>query len=313
MKTIIFRLIHITSVKTLFKTSMMKKIFFSNSKLLIVVSLLLITVYACKKESSFENPNNPNSNVIIGANCRIDKIAFSDSTSDIGIGSVSAVINAFDTTTSVTIFDSLGNNIIFNAAITYANDTAYINPDEFFVLDINNRVNRMHVLLDPQDPASPQIDVDYTYDGGGHLVKKSYAFTLDPDVPFQEVNYTYTNNNLTGMTKVDLTSNDILQNAVLNYDNSISPKNFIYIFPDEEAYSPFTQFLNFGVRSANAVKGIAINYFNPGNIPAGSTLSTFNNYILSLDNYVVSATMTGDDLESIPAPTGRLKFNYKCK
>lgn len=157
----------------------MKKIFFSNGKLLIVVSLLLITVYACKKESSFENPNNPNSNVIIGANCRIDKIAFADSTSDIGIGSVSAVINAFDTTTSVTIFDSLGNSVIFNTAITYANDTAYINPDEFFVLDINNRVNRMHQLLDPQDPASPQIDVDYTYDGGGRLVKKLYAFTLD--------------------------------------------------------------------------------------------------------------------------------------
>jgi hypothetical protein len=284
----------------------MKKIFF------LFLGVALIAIYSCKKELSFENPNNPNSNVIVGNDCRVNKIAFSDSLSDVGTGSVSAVINSLDTTLSVSIFDSLANAAVFDAAITYSNDTIFINANELFVVDLNNRVTRLHGLLDPSDPGSPEVDIDYTYDGAGHLIKKSHSLTSLPNTPFEEVNYTYTNNNLTGMTKTDLTSGDLIQNAVLTY-HSLAPKNFIYLFPDEEVYTPFNQFFNFGTKSVNAVKSIAVTDFDPGNVPAGTTISTFDNYVLSLDNYVLSATMSGDDAAAIPAFTGRLKFSYKCK
>jgi hypothetical protein len=293
----------------------MKKIFLSKSIIGIFLGIALITIYSCKKEYSFEGSNDPKSNVVIGNDCRINKIAFADNQSDVGIGSVSAEIDALDATTSVTLFDSLANAAIFNAAINYVGDKAFINADEYFVLEINtNRITRLHSLLDPDNPASPQVDVDYTYDGAGHLAKKSYSFTLQPNTPFQEVNYTYTNGNLTGMAKTDLINNDLLQDAVLEYYPAISPKNYIYLFADEESsYAPFNQFFNFGTKSTNAVKSVTITSYDPGNVPTGSTLSTFDNYILSQDNYVISATITGDDLFCIPAPAGKIKLSYKCK
>jgi hypothetical protein len=86
-------------------------------------------------------------------------------------------------------------------------------------------------------------------------------------MPFQEVNYTYTSNNLTGMTNVDLSSGDLIQDAVLTYHNNISPKNYIYTFPDEEAYAAFNQFFNFGAKNVNAVKSIQLRNFDPNNVP----------------------------------------------
>lgn len=284
-------------------------------KLISITSVILaISLFSCSKEKSFESDGN--SNVIIGSNCRISQIACTDSLSGTGIGSTSATINAADTVTSITIFDSLSNTILFNSTPTYnaTRDTANINANEYFVLDIaTGKVVRLHGLLDPQDPNSPQFDEDFIYDGSSRLVKKSTSFTLNPNTPYEEVTYTYTNNNLTGVTKVNLNTNDLVMDATLDYFTDISPTNYLYLFPDEEAYAPYNQFFNFGTKSINAVKSIKVQYYDPGNVPSFSTLSTFANYSLSLDRYVLSANMSIDDQDAIPATTGKLTFSYKCK
>jgi hypothetical protein len=291
----------------------MKKIFLHHRALWVFVSVSLMAIYSCKKEASVEDPNNPGGDVVIGANCRVSKIAFADSLLGFGTGSVSAVINALDTTTSVTAFDSLLNIASVKVSITYASDTAKINANEYFLLDPNKRVARLHALEDTSNPASKQIDIDYIYDGNGRLMKKSHSYTLDPNVPFQEVNYTYAANNLTKMEKMDLIKNELIQDADIIYDNAISPKNYLYLFPDEKTYATFNQFFNFGTKSINLVKSIKVRNFDPGNMPKDSTLSTFGNYVLSVDRYVLSATMSGDSAYAIPAKKGRLKFSYKCK
>ncbi len=277
--------------------------------------LLIITFTSCLKEYSTENGDiGSGGATIIGANCRISKIAYADSASVFGIGSISAVINGSDNATNITKFDSLTLTIDFNSTPQYFGDTVAIDPDQYFVLDNSTkRVKLFHGLFDPTVPGSPEFDVDYIYDASGYLVNKFYSFSLFPGFPFLQVTYTYTGGNLTHMVSDDLFTGDMIKDADLTYFSNIAPKNFMNIFPDENTYAEFNQFYSFGKKNTNAVKSLKLRYYDPGNVLVDSASSSFSNYIMSRDNYVLSVLMTGDDQSSIPATAGKLNFSYKCK
>jgi hypothetical protein len=276
---------------------------------------IIATVFvlaSCQKEYSTEGAGDTSN--IIGADCRINKITYADSASGVGIGSISALINAADVVTDVTKFDSLTSTIDFNSLPQYFTDTVAIDADQYFTVDLTSkRVKLFHGLIDPTVPGSPEFDVTYTYDGAGHLVQKSYYFSLLPAVPFLQATYTYTNGNLSGMQLQDMFTNDLVEDASISYYTNIAPKNYMYIFPDETTYAEFNQFFNFGTKSTNAIKDLKVRYFDPGNIVVDSSVSGFKNYIMSRDNYVTSVLMTGDDQPSIPAAQSKLSFYYKCK
>jgi hypothetical protein len=279
----------------------------------IIASVFAFT--SCQKEYSTESGGDSGAGAIIGADCRISKIAYTDSaTGLVGYGSIGATINAADLVTDVTKFDSLSLTIDFNSQPQYFTDTVAIDPDQYFIVDLSTqRVTSFHGLTDPTVPGSPEFDVAYVYDGAGHLSQKSYYFTLSPVVPYLQTNYTYTNGNLTGMTLQDMFTGDLVKDASLSYYSNIAPKNYLYLFPDESTYAEFSQFYNFGAKSYNAVKSLKVRYYDPGNVVVDSTVSNFNTYIMSRDNYVTSVIMSGNDQSSIPAIAGKLKFSYKCK
>ena len=281
----------------------------------LLYSIIFIAALAsCQKEYSSENGGDNGAGVIIGADCRISKIAYNDSATGISIGSIGATIDALDVVTDVTKFDSLTLTIDFNAVPQYFGDTVYIDPDQYFIFDATTkRINSLHGLIDPTVPGSFEYDITYNYDGSGYLISKSYAYTLSPGIPIQTVNYTYSGGNLTHMTVVDEFTTDVIKDADLTYYPTISPKNYMYVFPDEDTYAPFTQFFNFGKRSTNAVKNLKLRFYDPGNVLVDSAVSSFSSYVMSRDNYVLSAYMLGDDQPCIPAAEGKLNFSYKCK
>jgi hypothetical protein len=287
----------------------------SMKKGLLFFVIVFVTITSCQKEYSSENGgNNSGSSTIIGADCRISKIAFTDSASGSGIGSISAIINASDNATDITLFDSLTLTIDFNSAPQYFSDTIAIDPDQYFVIDnATKRIKLLHGLIDPTVPGSPEFDVNYFYDASGYLITKFYSFSLLPGFPYQQVTYTYTGGNLTHMVTDDLFTSDMIKDADLTFYSNISPKNYLYLFPDEDTYAEYNQFYNFGKKSTNAVKSLKLRYYNPGNVLVDSAVSSFNTYIMSRDNYVVSVYMLGDDQACIPAAEGKLNFSYKCK
>ena len=275
---------------------------------------LVFTLFSCEKEYSLENSQNVGSDLIIGINCRISKIVYTDTAGiGTGLGSLAADINSLDIVTKIIKFDSLSNTIEFIVTPVYVNDTIYINPDEYFVVDINKRIIKLHGLLDPTDPFSPQFDVFYQYNATGYLIEKNYFFTLAPTVLFYRVNYTYSGGNLVRMTGTNQATGDLEIDADLNYFSNIIPKRYLYIFPDENAYPYFNQFYNYGVRNYNAIKKMTVRNYDPGNVVRDSIVSTFSNYIMSRDTYVLSVQMAGDDQQSIPALAGKLTFSYKCR
>ncbi len=276
--------------------------------------IVLIFLSSCLKEYSTEESNDTGAGVIIGTDCRINKIAYADSATGTGRGSISAAINATDNVTDVTGFDSLTLTINYNYTPQYFNDTVYVNPSEYFVRNATTkRISKFHGLIDPTVPNSPAFDVQYDYDVSGRLAEKFYYYALTPTIPFLQTSYTYTGGNLTSVVLLDKFTGDIIRDAALTYYPTIAPKNFLYLFPDELVYPEFNQFYNFGAKSTNAVKSLKVRYFDPGNVVVDSSVSAFSNYILSRDNYVLSVQMAGDDQSTIPAVEGKLNFSYKCK
>jgi hypothetical protein len=283
-------------------------------KIFPILLLAPVVLSSCLKEFSTEEGGNTGAGVIIGNDCRIAKIAYTDSASGAGIGSISAVINSMDEVTDVTMFDSLSLTIDFNAIPVYFNDTVYIDPEQYFVREtVSKRIKKFHGLIDPTVSGSPTFETNYVYDGSGRLTQKLSSYSLVPGINFQEVTYTYTGSNLTGMVYTDAFTGNKIKDATVSYYNTIAPKNFMYIFPDEENYAEFNQFFNFGSRPVNAVQNIKVRYYDPGNVLTDSSVSTFKGYIMSRDNYVLSTYMIGDDQSTIPAAEGKLSFSYKCK
>ena len=283
-----------------------------NKLLPLLFAAIVFTLFSCDKEKSLENSGN-GSDLIVGVNCRISKIVYTDTAAKRGLGSIEAAINNLDIVTRITQFDSIFNVIDFIATPTYVNDTVYINADEYFVVDINKRISKLHGLTVPTDPFSNQYDVDYIYTSSGYLSAKSYAFTTSPGLPVYFISYAYAGGNLMQMTATDLLTGDLISDADISYYNNIIPKRYLYLFPDEKTYSHFNQYFNFGLKSYNAVKSLKIRNYDPGNVLRDSTVAAFSNYIMSLDNYVLSVQMAGDDQQSIPALAGKLRFSYKCK
>ena len=281
----------------------------------LVYAVIVIAVLAsCQKEYSTENGGDNGAGVIIGADCRISKIAYADSSTGVGIGSIVATIDGLDMVRDITKMDSITLTIDFNSVPQYFGDTVYIDPDQYFIFDATTkRINSLHGLIDPTVPGSPEFDITYNYDAAGFLISKSYSYTLLPGIPFETINYTYTGGNLTHMTAVDEFTTDIIKDADLTYYTNIAPKNYIYLFPDEDTYAAHNQFYNFGKKPLNAVKNLKLRFYNPGNILVDSAVSTFSSYIMSRDNYVLSAYMIGDNQPCIPAAEGKLSFSYKCK
>lgn len=273
---------------------------------------LSVLLFSCSKEYSDENGTGDNDQ-IVGIDCRISKIVYTDTATNTGLGSIAASINSQDAVTNIIKYDSVGRIIEFIANPFITNDTIHLNANEYFLVDFNNRIISLHGLSDPTDPLSPQFDASYFYNATGYLTSKLYAYTAAPGVPYKRVIYTYTNSNLLQMTETDLLTGDVTSNATLEYYTGIVPKRYLYIFPDEKMYAAYNQFYNFGERPYNAVKKITVRNYDPGNVIRDSAVSNFSTYIMSRDTYVFSVQMSGDAQAFIPALAGKLSFSYKCK
>lgn len=284
-----------------------------NKLLSLSVTALAFFLFSCEKEYSTENSGNNGSDQIVGVDCRLNKIIYTDTATKKGIGSIAADINSLDIVTRITQFDSVSNTIGYITIPTYLNDTIFINADEYFVTDANKRISKLHGLIDQTDPFSLQFDVFYLYNPAGNLVTKNYFLSIAPTIPFYQVDYTYAFGNLTHMTATDLASGDLDIDADLSYFTNIIPRRYLYIFPDEVNYPYFNQFYDFGVKNYNAIKKVTLRNYDPGNVVRDSVVTDFSNYIMSRDSYVFSVQMAGGDMPGIPASAGKLSFYYKCK
>ena len=305
----------LNSLKTLNFTAVNKYMRMKNGIKFGILFGSIALLSSCLKEFSEEGGNTSGSD-IIGADCRISKINYTDSSGIVSSGALAATINVSDLVTDITKFDSLTATIDFNSIPAYSplKDTVYIDPYQYFILTGTTRlVTHLHSLVNPSDPFSPKLETDYAYDAAGYLLSKTTSASVLPGFPLYNVMYTYSAGNPVKMVYNDLFAGNKLSDALMDYYVIVKPHNFIYVFPDEDTYSPFTQFLNFGTKPVNALKSVLLKNYDPGNVLRDSAVTNFTTYILSRDSYVLSVQVSGNNQPGIPAETGMMKFSYICK
>jgi hypothetical protein len=280
------------------------------ARLLTVLTIALFFT-ACKKEMSAENggitggPTSPP----LGDNCRVEKISSIDSTSGIGLSSLSTQFGTNDLATKTELFDSLSNSLTYAANFTYASDTIRINDKEYFLVDPSVRIKEFNTLADPTDPNSVKLVFKYYYDAGGYLIKKE-IYQESITVPIT-VNYTWTNGNLTAI-EANVAGQLKVLNGELEYYTDKTAKNFVYIIPEAYELSPYILALNVGNKSKNLPKKVVMRlYDNSGNISHTYT-TAFSNFKFTADGYVNELYASGDNIDGIQL-YGLTKFSYRCK
>ena len=284
-----------------------------NIVLSILLGIFVSVLPSCSKEMSEENGSGTDS-LIVGADCRLARIVYKDSSGFISLGSIAANINATDNVVNITEFDSLSNFLVSFASVSINGDTIHVSPDEYFIANSSTKIiSKFHGLVDPGNASSPTYEQVFSYNAGGNLIKKTKSLSMAPLIPYEQVDYTYSNGNLVSMQNKNIFTAKLISDASFSFYNTIIPKNYIYIFADEEDRPQYNQFFNFGKPSVNAVNDFKVRYYDGGGTLIDSAISKFINYQQSADTYVQKVQLTGDDQLSIPAQAGKLQLSYHCK
>lgn len=275
------------------------------------ILFVILSFYGCKKEKSIESADkNP---VFIGSNCRIKQVLTVDSLTGIGFEAHNAFFDAAGISTGTELFDSLSSSLYFGSVFTYHGDTVFVNSGEYFVNDAaTGRVKEFKGLIDRSDPLSDTVQITFSYNTTGYLVKKDYYF-FGVTEPLLRSTYTYSNGNLSRALLENLfPSTEVFIDAMVEYNTGQPVNGFMYIFPDGFYTAPYNLSFNFGKRPANTIKKVTTKLYN-GGVLTDSLITNYGNYKLSRDNYVLELFAGGDYQDGIGIIDGRTKFNYYCK
>lgn len=272
---------------------------------------MLLTLNACRKEKSIESGDkNP---IFIGSNCRISQILSVDSLTGIGFDAHNAFFDAAGKPTGTELYDSLSNSIYFGSLFTYNADTAFVNSGEYFVNDAaTGRVKEFKGLTDPSDPLSDTVQIIFSYDASGYLVKKDYYF-FGMSVPLLRSTYSYSSSNLTrALLEYVFPTTEVFIDAAVEYNTSQPANGMMYIFPDGFYTAQYNLSFNFGKRPVNTLKKVTTKLYSSG-VLTDSLVTNYSNYKLSRDNYVLELFAAGDFQDGMGIIDGRTKFSYYCR
>lgn len=273
---------------------------------------LALICTSCAKEYSFEgSPPLPvdtiNNNPVLGNRCRIEKIVSFLSNSSNSRSAITAYFNSLHEVQQVLVYDSLRNQAGINVQMIYKGDTVSIvaggSSGQYFLLDAGGRAGAYYFN---------GLIYRYLYNTAGFMEKQEIYVDGNPPVQLSEVNYQYTNNNLTRVSVIAL-PNIRVKEAELEYYVNKPVSQFLYFFPGSPELSAYQLGLNLGRRSEQAIKKMVIRDYN---VSTGQLIKTsttnFLNYQLSRENYVMGFNLSGDELLEIGFLSGRNRVEYHC-
>jgi hypothetical protein len=269
--------------------------------------LSLFAIISCSKEYSDENGNPIN-------NCRISSIAVAaDAISSSGLYALNTKFGANNLASGVEAYDSTTNSADFNTSLTYKGDTVFTAVNDFFVLDVSKKVRKLFTPIDPSNPAGEKAVYDYKYDASNYLVEKTISAAGIP-LPLVTFTYTWVAGNLTkisGVVNTGLTPQKLLD-ANMEYDLSIQPVNFMYIFPDGFENYVYLNALDFGKKPMNLIKKITVVYYDDQGAPQGNFDTFISDVKFNSEGYVTEWYADGSSFDPSGIFLGRTLFGYKC-
>jgi hypothetical protein len=209
-----------------------------------------------------------------------------------------------------------------NFPVTYPSGKVSVDGSgkQYFTLDANGRATAFNGYADPANTANDSnlVTVAYTYDTGGHLVKRLQAYNLYPNSPF-EMDYTYSGDQLTqAVWKFGTT---VVESVTYTYDGTKPVKNFLDFHPFADEIFYFQSSVNTGIVCNQAlVKVVETDYATSLGTTAGVYTSYLNNYVIDANQHVQSFTVSGDAFDTPFAfsflsiyPSTTYKLSYHCQ
>lgn len=269
------------------------------------VFFLSIFCISCSKEFSLEQGGELFTVGGTGQNCIPSGILAVDSATGRGLYSLNTGFGFTGAASFVQAFDSVTSTIDFSTSFTYNKDTVFVGLKEYFVVDTSNRVKKF---------VYDTVIYNYKYDAAGYLTEKTIGYASF-NVPLFTFTYQWTNGNLTSVIGVIsfLSLNQKIFEAVMEYDISRTPKNFIQILPDGYETFPFIMGLDLGKKSTNLVSKINTTEFDNAGGVINNYESIIKNVKYSLDGYITEWYVEGDGFDADGLFKGRNKFSYYCR
>lgn len=250
-------------------------------------------------------PSNPPPST----NCKISNLSYLDIASGGEYASLTSTFNPANQVSKIQLIRKNPDTLFLDYTHTYAANRVNVDGTQYFDLDATGRVKQFHGFMHGDVANAPQRWlITYTYDANGYMTKASYAPEASPATTALELNYTWTNGNL---TKIVLTITNSLQKQefLYEYDQSKTAKNFLCFFPSFEILYNQSA-IDFGKNSTNVLSKSTIKYYDNTGALNKTEVSNYSSYVMDANNNVKSFTATGDG-SVYPGDTKYL-LTYKC-
>ena len=217
--------------------------------------------------------------------------------------------------TKITVYDSVSKTTRFTADLNYITaDSVRINAYQYLKLDAAGRVVRFVTKSDLNHIAIADDYVfTYAYNADSLLTTKNLFINGSKTVNYSTT-YTYTNRLLTEcILTAPSSGTHIILESTLNYNNTVSAKNWMYTFPDAMEGYIYLAALNFGRRPDHPLQEAITKIYDPASGALLDTWTThYGNYRANADGYLLSGETTGDLQQGMAAFYGKTNFYYAC-
>ena len=282
-----------------------------------VLFFIMMALTGCSKEDNtpVTPPPPPPPPPPVATTCILTGVSQVNSGSKSEATLTASYDNSYNVTRLV-IYDSTSNIKRFDASLNYITaDSVSIDNWQYFKLDASKRVILFVTKSDMTNPATADdYRFEYSYNAAGYLETKSLYINGSKAANFKTV-YTYTNNQLTKAVMTAVSSGNLkVLESDLSYNNTVTIKPWMYIFPDAiEGYMYFTV-LNFGNRPTNPPQQVVTKIYNTSTGAILDTWTTnYSGYRVDANGYLTYGVAGGDMQQGIASFYGKTNFYYQCR
>ncbi len=251
------------------------------------------------------------------SNCKIEKILEYDSTGRAQFLASLYNYNSSNRVNQVVFYDSSSSTTYGLFNLTFPNTTKIqIDANQYFTTDANGRITQFWGYQDPSDDTTAKVSVTYTYNTAGQLIQRRQATQDIPAKTVFQMDYTWSGGIMTkaeGKVPNSATTFVTLFDAVYQYDNTKSVKNFLYLNALAFEILYLQPGVNAGVAPTSALVKATTHYYDTNGAVTSTSVTNFSNYVIDANHYVQSFVTSGNDfLESYLYSGEKYVFKYKC-
>lgn len=255
-------------------------------------------------------------------NCTISKLLYTDSTFNVNYFALFSQYN-LNTISNIRLSDSTSpaQLVTLNYPVTFPAGKVNVpinGKPQYFTLDANGRATSFTGYQDPLTDTSNAMIASYTYDGSGHLIKRTEASPAAPGTVVIEMTYTWSGNLLT-QAVVKYQGLKVLQVAY-EYDNSKEVKNFLALHPYAAEIFYFQSVVKVGVIPDRALTKVTEQYFDASGTLTNTFVSFLEKYNIDANKNVQSFWVRGDDFTATTLISGinlyastKYTLSYRCQ